>query len=407
MATEQERADLVHITTVPASLDFVSGQIGYMQARGFAIRAISSPGARLQAIGEREGIPVYGVEMPRCITPLRDLAAVARIWRCIRAIRPLIVHSHTPKGGLLGMTAAWLARVPVRIYHIHGLPLMTATGTRRLLLRCSEKVSCILAHQVLCVSNSIRRTAIEERLCPASKIKVLHHGSINGVDAEIRHNPARLGPTVRAQTRGKYRIPPEALVVGFIGRIVRDKGMAELAEAWGRIRDEFPNLYLLVVGPFEPQDPLPPEAERVLRNDPRIVLTGVQYDTPLLFSAMDVVLLPTYREGLPVVPLEAAAMSLPVVATNVPGCVDAVVNGVTGTLVPPRDATALADAIRTYLLDPELRLRHGQAGRERVLRDFRPEDIWEAVYQEYVSLLRQKGIPVPRPDAVAGTPAEV
>ncbi len=390
---------IVHITTVPISLGFFTGQIGYMKARGFEIQAISSPGADLKKFAEREQVAIDAVEMPRRITPLRDLIAIFRLWRTLRRIRPAIVHAHTPKGGLLGSIAAWLARVPVRIYHMRGLPLIAAWGHKRLLLRWSEKVACLLAHRVFCVSHSVREVAVAEALCPSEKIKVLLRGSGNGVDATHRFNPANVGQNARKDTRSSHGIPADAQVVGFVGRIVRDKGMAELAGAWRTLREEFPILHLLVVGPFEPQDPVPPEVEALLRGDTRIHLTGMVDDTQPLYAAMDIVALPTYREGFPNIPLEAAAMALPVVATRIPGCVDAVEDGVTGTLVPPRDATALADAIRTYLNHPELRRQHGQAGRQRVLRDFRPEAIWEALYQEYVRLLREKGLPSlpPRP----------
>jgi glycosyltransferase involved in cell wall biosynthesis len=381
---------LVHVTTVPESLTFFQGQVGYLKARGVDVWALSSPGELLDQFGAREGVPVHGLEMPRRITPLRDLATTARLWRWLRKVRPDIVNAHTPKGGLLGMVGAWLARVPVRVYHMHGLPLMTATGLKRRLLRWAEKVSCLLAHQVFCVSASLREAAVAEGLCQPDKITVLHHGSINGVAAETAFNPARVGGMVRAAARGRYGIPLDAEVIGFVGRVVRDKGLVELVEAWQTLRAERPELHLLVVGPFEPQDPLPPEVEKLLRTDPRVHLTGMNWDTPPLYTAMDVVVLPTYREGFPIVPIEAAAMELPVVATEVPGCVDAVQDSVTGTLVPPRDAAALTEAIRLYLLDPELRRRHGRAGRERVLREFRQEDIWEELYAEYTRLLQMR-----------------
>ena len=175
-----------------------------------------------------------------------------------------------------------------------------------------------------------------------------------------------------------------------MGRVVRDKGLVELVEAWQTLRAERPELRLLVAGDFEPQDPLPPEVEKLLRTDPRVHLTGFVWDMPPLYTAMDVVVLPTYREGFGTVAIEAAAMELPMIATEVPGCVDAVQDGVTGTLVPPRDAATLTEAIRRYLLDPELRRRHGRAGREWVLREFRPEDVWEAQYAEYTRLLQMR-----------------
>jgi glycosyltransferase involved in cell wall biosynthesis len=386
---------LVHITTVPDSLDFFTGQIGYLKARGFDVQALSSPGELLAHFAVREGITVHGLEMPRRITPVRDLVTVLRLRSCLRRCRPHLVDAHTPKGGLLGMLGAWLARVPVRVYHLHGLPLMTATGLKRRLLWWAEKISCFLAHQVLCVSRSLREVAVAERLCPSDKIKVLLSGSINGVDAEAAFNPARVGAEARAAVRARHGIPPDATVVGFVGRVVRDKGLVELAEAWRTLREEIPALHLLIVGPFEPQDPLPPEVEHLLRSEPRIHLTGMDWNTPPLYAAMDVVVLPTYREGFGIVAIEAGAMELPVVATRVAGCVDAVQDGVTGTLVPARDAAALTTAVRHYLADPELRRKHGRAGRERVLREFRPEAIWEALYGEYVRLLQEQGQPVP------------
>jgi glycosyltransferase involved in cell wall biosynthesis len=173
-------------------------------------------------------------------------------------------------------------------------------------------------------------------------------------------------------------------VVGFVGRLVREKGVVELWDAWRTLRAELPDLRLVLVGPREPHDPIPAEVARALELDPRVLLAGSDRDTPRWFRAMDVVALPSWREGFPVVPLEAAAVALPVVATEVPGCVDAVVDGVTGRLVPPRDAVALAAALRAYLVDPALRARHGSAARARVLADFDQRRIWDALHAEYV-----------------------
>lgn len=380
-------ARLVHITTVPQSLGFLAGQCKFMAARGFEVHAISSPGKRLEEFGLQEGVRVHPVAMTRQITPFRDILALVRMWRTLRWIRPTIVHSHTPKGGLLGMVAAWLARVPVRIYHVHGLPFITANGWKRVLLRWSERVSCHLAHQVLCVSESVRQVVVDERLCPATKIKVLLNGSINGVDASVKFNPDRFSESSKAAIRNKYGIPHQALVVGYAGRIVRDKGLVDLAEAWGVLREEFPSAHLLVIGEFEQKDPIPAATDAALHKDPRIHLTGRISDMPPMYAIMDVLVLPSYREGFPMVPLEASAMGLPVVATDTPGCRDAVVHGLTGTLVPPRAPSALAEAIRRYLLHPDLRREHGSAGRKRALDDFRQEAVWEALYAEYKCLL--------------------
>jgi glycosyltransferase involved in cell wall biosynthesis len=370
--------------TVPVSLYFLSGQAAFMRRSGLDVHAIASPGDFLQAFGDQEGIPVHGVEMTRSITPARDLRALWRLWRLMRRLRPQIVHAHTPKGGLLGMIAAWLAGAPVRIYHMRGLPFVTATGPRRRLLRAAERLSCTLAHRVLAISHSMRAIAVEERLCGAEKIRVLLGGG-NGVDATGRFVPRHA--STRPSDRARHGIPADALVIGFVGRIVRDKGLVELARAWGQIREREPSAHLLLVGQLEDQNPVPADVLASLRRDPRVHMTGLDFDTPPLYSAMDVVALPTYREGFPNVPLEAAAMGLPVVATRIPGCVDAVQDGVTGMLIPPHDASALTIALERYLADPALRARHGQAGRRRVLAEFRREAIWQAVSGEYRSLL--------------------
>jgi glycosyltransferase involved in cell wall biosynthesis len=309
------------------------------------------------------------------------------------------VHAHTPKGGLLGMISAAVTHVPVRIYHMRGLPYMTAKGRKRALLKMTERVSCALAHRVICVSHSIRDVAIQDRICQPKKIVVMGGGSGNGVDASGRFNPDRFDVDARGEARRALGIGigEDDLVIGFVGRIVRDKGVEELATAWSSIRVSHPSARLVLVGPLEAQDPISNETLTTLVADRRVIMTGSVIDISPMYPLFDLVVLPTYREGFPNVPLEAAAMELPVVATLIPGCIDAVQDGVTGTLVPARDADALREAIGRYLDDPSLRQQHGKAGRERVLRDFRQEVIWEAIYQEYCRLLTQKGIPIPEP----------
>jgi len=391
---------LVHVTTVPISLRFITGQAQFMAQRGLKVAAVSSPEPGLVRFGEQEGVDVHGIGMAREISPLRDAVALARMVRLFRRLRPTIVHGHTPKGGLLSMCAAWLTRTPVRVYHLHGLRYVTATGYQRELLRWTERLSCRLAHRVLCVSPSVRQVAMNDRICKPEKIAVPLGGTINGIDARGRFNPERFGAKERLAVRQRYAIPPDALVVGFVGRIARDKGITELLAAKRTLSEEFSNLHWLIVGTFDDTDPIKPEERDEILGDSRIHLTGWIEDIVELYAAMDVLVLPTYREGFPTAPIEAAAMEVPVVATRIPGCVDAVQDGVTGTLVPPRDPESLAAAIRAYLKAPELRRRHGQAGRERVLREFRQEAIWEALFQEYVRLLQEKGLPPPKPDQI-------
>lgn len=375
---------LVHLSTVPGTLLlFLRGQLGYLRERGVEVFAISSPGPELSAIAA-EGVHCLGVPMARSITPLRDARALFELTRILRRLRPDVVDAHTPKAGLLGMLAARVAGVPVRVYHLHGLRYVTTSGVRRRILRLTERIAASLATRVLSVSHSNAKLAVDEGLVPEAKMRVLLGGSINGVDA-ARFCPS---PTLeaRAAERAALGISRASRVLGYVGRLASEKGVEELASAWRVLREEMPDLLLLLVGGADPHDPIPPGVDAELRADPRVIVAGFDADPARFYRAMDVLALPTYREGFPVVPLEAAATALPVVATNVAGCTDAVVDGVTGTLVPPRDARALTNALRVYLQDPALRRCHGGAGRDRVVREFGQAPLWKAIHEEYLQL---------------------
>ena len=393
-------ATVAHVMTVPISLGFLRGQIEFMRRRGYHVHAIASPGPELDEFARAEAVAVHPVPMTRTISPLRDLGSLWRLWRTLRRIRPDVVHAHFAKSGLLGMLAALLAGVPVRVYHQRSLNYLAYSGLRRRVLLGAERVTCFIAHRVLSVSHSNRMLTIQEGICASAKIEVLAGGSGQGVDAAGRFAPAP--PAVRCATRAEHGIPQDATVIGFVGRMVREKGIVELAAAWRQLRNVNEGLHLLLVGPLEksrPEETLRAELLADLREDPRVHLVGLVRDTPRFYAAMDVVALPTYREGFPNVALEAAAMELPIVASTIPGCTDAVQDGVTGTLVAPRDAAALARSLQRYVFDPELRAEHGRAARRRVLAEYRPQAIWEAIDAEYRNLLR---VPAHAPDEARG-----
>ena len=360
-----------------------------MRERGFDVAVMTSPGEILDRFVADEQVLAERIPMERRITPLKDLVALISMIRAFRRLRPTIVHASTPKGGLLGTIAGRICGAPVVVYHVRGLVFTGSAGLQRLLLRTTEMIACALAHRVLCVSNSVRNELIAEGLCSRDKAVVLLSGSSNGVDS-ARFSPASQGS--RDAVRGRYGIPQNAVVAGFVGRLVRDKGIVELADAWGEVSRAMPNAWLLMVGPWEPRDPVPDTTREKLEGSDRVVIAGAQPDMAALYPAMDVVVLPTYREGFPNVPLEAAAMELPTIVSDATGCVDAVIDGVTGTVVPVRNSDVLSRAMKGYLSDETLRRKHGQAGRQRVLADFRPSQIWEAVRAEYENLLRAKGI---------------
>lgn len=377
---------VAHIFTVSDSLVFLRGQMAFMKANGIELTIFCSPSPALEAFGRVEEALTVGIPMARAITPFADLDAVRRLGTALRRWKPDVVHAHTPKGGLLGMLAATMARVPGRIYHMRGLPFTTANGWRRQLLVQTERVSCGLADRVLCVSHSLRRTALANGISSADKLRVIAGGSGNGVNADGHFHLGALDPDVRAVTRGRLGIPRGAFVVGYVGRLARDKGVVELDRAWSRLSIDAPQARLLLVGDHDSRDGVTAEQIPTLTSATSVVRTGQVRDVRPFYAAMDLLVLPTYREGFPNVLLEAGAMELPVVTTEVDGCVDAVLAGRTGALVPARDSEALALAIASYLAEPSAARAHGRAAREHVLANFAQQRIWQGILDTYREL---------------------
>lgn len=389
-APRHERPVLVHVATVPWTLRFFRGQASYLRSSGLDVRAVASPDPQeaLAAFSREEGVPVHPLHMRREIAPLGDLVVLVRLWRLFRQTEPDIVHSHSPKTALVGTLAARLAGVPCVAISVFGLVQMARRGFGAAVLNRVTRLQCRLADRVWCDSASMREHLVESGLCDAGKVTLIGSGSVNGVDAEV-FSPTR-NAGCRAEVRAALDVAPSDRVVGFVGRVTVDKGIRELAEAWSILRQVSPDLHLILVGPVEEGSRRPPELDSVLLPDDRVHLVGDTADVPRYLAAMDVFAMPSYREGFGIANIEAAAMELPVVATRIPGCTDSVVDGVTGTLVPVRDAAALATALRGYLDDDGLRRTHGGAGRQRVLREYQPEAVWAGLVEMYRGLLEAR-----------------
>jgi glycosyltransferase involved in cell wall biosynthesis len=362
------------------------GQLAYLRKQGFDVFLSVSPNHGVERFTEAEGAALLPVPMEREISPWADLKALAQIIRHLKSTRPDVVNAGTPKAGLLVTAAAWLCRVPCRVFTLRGLRSDALTGVKQRIVWTMEWLSCRLAHRVICISPSLKQRAVYLKLCPASKAIVIGGGSSNGVNTEQfkptpeRHEQAK-------QWRNRLELGPDVPTIGFVGRVTRDKGVGDLLDAWQTLRQEFPGVRLLIVGPNEIGDGMKPEHAAMLRDEPDIVLTGHIDDPVPLYLLMDVLALPSYREGFGNVLLEAAAMERPTVATRVPGCMDAVADGVTGTLVDAKQWEPLAEALKRYLLDPDLRRQHGRAGRARAVSEFSQERIWSGQIQLYREML--------------------
>jgi lipopolysaccharide/colanic/teichoic acid biosynthesis glycosyltransferase/glycosyltransferase involved in cell wall biosynthesis len=386
---------VLNIVTDSISTTLMRGQLAYLRARGFDPAVASNPGPELEQRANQEGCSAFGIVMKREIAPFADLRSLFALSRMFRRVRPLICNSSTPKAGLLGGLAGWLAGVPCRVYTLRGLRLETAKSPKREVLALAEKVACLCAHRVICVSASLRDRAIALGIVSRAKTVLLGSGSSNGVDTN-RFAPTPEKAARAAELRQRLRIGLNQPVIGFVGRLTRDKGVSELVAAFQLIRLQWPEAVLLLVGQHEAGDPVSATTKAAIDSDTGIRRVESTFQLESYYHAMDVFVLPTYREGMPNTVLEAQAAELPVVTTTATGAIDAIENGITGILAPVGDAPALAEAVISLLSDGDRAQRMGRLGRERVVGQFRNERVWEELVSLYMSMLRKHSVLIRR-----------
>lgn len=375
---------ICHVTTVDLSVRFLLlNQLRYLQEKGMRVHVACSDGEWLPQV-EAEGIIAHRIEMKRFIAPASDLSALFSLYRLFRRERFDIVHLHTPKASLLGAIAAKLAGVSRVAYTIHGFYIRDGMARiQREFYLFWERVIASCADVALSQNRSDVNTAKREGLYRKKKILFLG----NGIDV------ARFSPSVRLQEdrlniRRSLGLPQDCHVVGIVARLVREKGLHELLEAVKMLSRDFPDIRLLVIGPLDETktDGLSPHAALEYGVADRVVFTGMRLDLPELYSTMDVFALPSYREGFPRTLMEASSMGLPVVASDIRGCREAVEDGRTGILVPVRDAKRLAEGIGRILGDPAMAISMGEAGRLKALSEFDEKSVFGTVYETYRSL---------------------
>jgi glycosyltransferase involved in cell wall biosynthesis len=379
---------LIRITTVPVSLAvLIRGQHRYMTQHGFEVVGVSSSGKALADVNKAEGIRTEVVEMTRTLSPVKDLKSLWQFYRLCKKEKPTIVHSHTPKAGIVGMMGAWLARVPIRLHTVAGMPLMEATGAKRKLLDLVEKMTYAFATKVYPNSQGLYDFIVEGNYAKPKKLHVIANGSSNGIDTSS-FSPDTVTEETKLQLRQELGVKENDFLFVFVGRMVSDKGLNELIAAFPAIHAQHPNAHLLLVGNFERElDPLLPQTEEVINNHPNIHAVGFKSNVKDYFAISDALVFPSYREGFPNVVMQAGAMGLPSIVTDINGCNEIIEEGTNGIIIPPKDAAVLKNAMTEMLENKGLYQHLKSNAREMITSRYEQRIVWEALLEEYKRLI--------------------
>ena len=370
---------IIRLSTIPMSLDILlQGQLR-MLSEQYEVVAVSSPGSDLEKVEKREGVRTVAVPMERQISPLRDLVSLFRLIRLFHREKPWMVHSLTPKAGLLSMMAAWICRVPVRIHSFTGLVFPTASGLKQKILIATDSITCACATTVLPEGKGVQRD-LERFRITSKPLNIIGNGNINGIDLEFFDQT----PAILEQAE-KYR-KEEVVTFCFVGRIVRDKGINELVSAFQRLHQAYPNTRLVLVGPFEEQlDPVLPETRQMIEQHTAIEWMGWQDDIRPFLAASEVFVFPSYREGFPNVVLQAGAMGLPCIVTDINGSNEIISEGINGCIIPSQNEQALYEAMEK-MLNQEERQKLAQQARPQIANRYERKALWKELLKFYRSL---------------------
>ena len=376
---------LFRITTVPISIEKLLGnQLTYMN-RFFVVTAISSDRKELEKIGKELGIKTYSIEMTRQITPIRDFRSLYQMYRFFKKEKPEIVHTHTPKAGLIGMLAAKLAGVKIRLHTVAGLPLMETSGIKRQILNFVEKLTYSCATNIYPNSFGLHHFILKEKFCKKEKLKVIGNAGSNGIDIEY-FNPLLISEQQKLKLKTELKISAEDFVFIFVGRLVKDKGINELIHAFDNL--SISDSKLLLVGNFESElNPLFPDTLRLIKENPNIISVGYQKDVRDYFAISDALVFPSYREGFPNVVLQAGAIELPAIVTDINGCNEIIENEVNGIIIPPKDEFSLKNAMLRIVNDEYLRLTLKKNSRQIIVSRYEQKQFWKALLVEYQNLI--------------------
>lgn len=378
---------IIRITTVPQSLkSLLKGQLKFMN-NYFEVVGVSTDGPLLELVSKNEGIRVIPLQMTRKITPFADIKAVIKLYSILKKEKPEIVHSHTPKAGTISMLAAKLAGVPHRLHTIAGLPLVEEKGVKRIILNLVEKITYSCATKIYPNSYGLNDIILEHKFTKPSKLKIIGNGSSNGIDTS-HFDPAIYTKGDKEKLKKELNIPEDSYVFIYVGRFVKDKGINELLSSFAKVNKNYPNTRLLMVGGYEKDlDPLSEESEKLIDSHPAIIHAGWQEDVRPFFSIAHALVFPSYREGFPNVVMQAGAMGLISIVTNINGCNEIVIEGENGIIIPVKNTEALIKGMELFINDTS-KFNNPAKIRNMIIDRYEQKFIWNELKNEYQNLLK-------------------
>ena len=382
-------AVLFRVTTVPISLkNLIVGQLPFMKSHGFRPIMVSADGPEREDVIREQGCQHIVMDLTRQITPLRDLKALWQFYKLCRKHRPTIVHSHTPKAGIIAMLGAKLAGVPIRLHTVAGLYLLEASGLRRKILEVVEVLTYACATKIYPNSSTLKDIIVRSLYNNPAKLKVIGNGSSNGINTDF-FSKRNVSEEKLQQLREQLKIGSQDFVFVFIGRLVRDKGMQELVAAFRELNKVYPFSKLLLVGPLEQElDPISEETLQQIKENPAIISVGYQKDVRPYLALSHALAFPSYREGFPNVPMQAACFDLPCIVTDINGCNEIVVDGENGLIIPPKTTKELYEAMDKILADEKLYTHLSANARRMIVERYEQTHFWSLLLKEYQEQLK-------------------
>lgn len=354
-----------------------------MGQQGFDVHFACTPDDRTQEVALREAATFHPIKLSRKLSPFQDIVSLILMIRLIRKLRPDIVHSHSPKAGIVAMLAGWFCRVPVRIHTIAGLPLMETSGFKRKLLVWVERLTYNAATAVWPNSKVQKEEIFQQNIYPRStKLEVIGQGGSNGIDLS-HFSPTEALQAQALDFRKEQGIQPDDVVLSFVGRLANYKGVNELVTAFVQLQEQYPQLKLLLIGPLEDINPLEPNTLQHIEQHPSIISVGHQSDIRKYLLASQIFVFPSYREGFPQSLMQACAMGLPTIATDINGCNEIVAHGQRGLLIPIKDSKSIIEAVEKYLNDPELMAKYAAAAALFIRNHFEQNTFWNLIAEAY------------------------